>query len=229
MSIEIRVPDIGDFDAVEVIEVLIKVGDAVEQEQSVLVLESDKASMEVPASSAGVVERLNVKVGDKVKKGDVIATLSADQAQTSASKVESKAAEVVQSAPENQAAQTQNLIVPDIGDFNSVSVIEVNVSVGQQIAKDDTVITLESDKASMEVPAEYAGELLSLNVKVGDKVSKGAVIGTVKVAGAKVAEAPIASVAKAETSSPSAVQSAPATAPAPQAPVPTAPTSVAKN
>lgn len=183
MSIEIRVPDIGDFDAVEVIEVLIKVGDTVEQDQSILVLESDKASMEVPASSAGVVESLKVKVGDKVKKDDVIAILSANQQQTSAPKEQSAMSETAQVNHESHAAQTRELFVPDIGEFDSVNVIEVNVSVGQQIAKDDTLITLESDKASMEVPAEYAGELMSLNVKVGDKVSKGAVIGIVKVAG----------------------------------------------
>lgn len=190
MSIEIRVPDIGDFDAVDVIEVLIKAGDNIEAEQSVLVLESDKASMEVPASSGGVVESVNIKVGDKVKEGDVIAVLSGGE----------KAAAEEDSRPKNEAAQetslsndkgsgeTQELTVPDIGDFDSVSVIEVNVSLGQNIAKDETLITLESDKASMEVPAEFAGELVSLNVKVGDKVSKGTVIGTVKAADGKPAQ-----------------------------------------
>lgn len=190
MSIEIRVPDIGDFDAVDVIEVLIKAGDNIEAEQSVLVLESDKASMEVPASSGGVVESVNIKVGDKVKEGDVIAVLSGGE----------KAAAEEDSQPKNEAAQetslsndkgsgeTQELTVPDIGDFDSVSVIEVNVSLGQNIAKDETLITLESDKASMEVPAEFAGELVSLNVKVGDKVSKGTVIGTVKAADGKPAQ-----------------------------------------
>lgn len=190
MGIEIRVPDIGEFDEVDVIEVLIKAGDTIEAEQSVLVLESDKASMEVPASSGGVVESINIKVGDKVKKGDVIAILSGgDKAVTEESQPKNEAVQETSSSNDNGSGETQELIVPDIGDFDSVSVIEVNVSLGQEIAKDDTLITLESDKASMEVPAEFAGELVSLNVKVGDKVSKGAVIGVVKAAGSKPAQA----------------------------------------
>lgn len=190
MSIEIRVPDIGDFDAVDVIEVLIKAGDNIEAEQSVLVLESDKASMEVPASSGGVVESVNIKVGDKVKEGDVIAVLSGGEkaAAEEDSQPKNEAAQETSSSNDKGSGETQELTVPDIGDFDSVSVIEVNVSLGQNIAKDETIITLESDKASMEVPAEFAGELVSLNVKVGDKVSKGTVIGTVKAAGGKPAQ-----------------------------------------
>lgn len=190
MSIEIRVPDIGDFDAVDVIEVLIKAGDNIEAEQSVLVLESDKASMEVPASSGGVVESVNIKVGDKVKEGDVIAVLSGGEkaAAEEDSQPKNEAAQETSSSNDKGSGETQELTVPDIGDFDSVSVIEVNVSLGQNIAKDETLITLESDKASMEVPAEFAGELVSLNVKVGDKVSKGTVIGTVKAADGKPAQ-----------------------------------------
>lgn len=190
MSIEIRVPDIGDFDAVDVIEVLIKAGDNIEAEQSVLVLESDKASMEVPASSGGVVESVNIKVGDKVKEGDVIAVLSGGEkaAAEEDSRPKNEAAQETSSSNDKGSGETQELTVPDIGDFDSVSVIEVNVSLGQNIAKDETLITLESDKASMEVPAEFAGELVSLNVKVGDKVSKGTVIGTVKAAVGKPAQ-----------------------------------------
>lgn len=190
MSIEIRVPDIGDFDAVDVIEVLIKAGDNIEAEQSVLVLESDKASMEVPASSGGVVESVNIKVGDKVKEGDVIAVLSGGEkaAAEEDSQPKNEAAQETSSSNDKGSGETQELTVPDIGDFDSVSVIEVNVSLGQNIAKDETLITLESDKASMEVPAEFAGELVSLNVKVGDKVSKGTVIGTVKAVGGKPAQ-----------------------------------------
>lgn len=190
MSIEIRVPDIGDFDAVDVIEVLIKAGDNIEAEQSVLVLESDKASMEVPASSGGVVESVNIKVGDKVKEDDVIAVLSGGEkaAAEEDSQPKNEAAQETSSSNDKGSGETQELTVPDIGDFDSVSVIEVNVSLGQNIAKDETLITLESDKASMEVPAEFAGELVSLNVKVGDKVSKGTVIGTVKAAVGKPAQ-----------------------------------------
>ncbi|SUO93397.1 dihydrolipoyllysine-residue acetyltransferase [Suttonella ornithocola] len=187
MSIEIRVPDIGDFDAVDVIEVLIKAGDTIEVDQSVLVLESDKASMEVPASAAGTVESVKIKVGDKVKKGDVIATLAGED--NSASQQSEEKASEQKEAPKNtdnnaptasEQSETVELKVPDIGDFDSVSVIEVNVTEGQDIQVDDTLITLESDKASMEVPAEAAGKLLSLKVKVGDNVSKGDVIALVQ-------------------------------------------------
>lgn len=193
MSIELRIPDIGDFDAVDVIEVLIKVGDTVKPEQSVLVLESDKASMEVPASQGGVVKEMKISVGDKVKEGDVIALLEGGEAKAEAPKAEAPAQSATAPAPTSSA--TVNLVVPDIGDFDSVTVIEVNVAEGQEVSKDDALITLESDKASMEVPAEQAGKVVALSVKVGDKVSKGDVIGQLQVAGA--VSAPVATPAPA--------------------------------
>lgn len=206
MSIEIRVPDIGDFDAVDVIEVLIAEGDEVALEQSVLVLESDKASMEVPAEQAGVVTKVLVKAGDQVKKGDVIAELEASDEQddnegkTQEKAEESKAEESDEKSSEqskqsseekdNSSAQvedgagkTVDIVIPDIGDFDAVDVIEVNVSEGDSVNKEQALITLESDKASMEVPSEYEGKVVKLTVSAGDKVASGDVIGQIEVAG----------------------------------------------
>ena len=222
MSKEIRVPDIGDFDAVDVIEVLIKPGDSVAADQSIIVLESDKASMEVPADSGGTVEQVLVKVGDKVKQGDVIAVL-AESATASAPAAKEADAPVAKeadtqvaaqaAAPAAQAGSEQDIVVPDIGDFDAVDVIEVNVKVGDTVTAEQGIITLESDKASMEVPAEVAGTIVALHVKVGDKVSKGSVIArlasSVSVAAPAVASAP----APAATPAPAA-EPAPAKAPA---------------
>lgn len=206
MSIEIRVPDIGDFDAVDVIEVLIAEGDEVALEQSVLVLESDKASMEVPAEQAGVVTKVLVKAGDQVKKGDVIAELEASDEQddnegkTQEKAEESKAEESDEKSSEqseqsseekdNSSAQvedgagkTVDIVIPDIGDFDAVDVIEVNVSEGDSVSKEQALVTLESDKASMEVPSEYEGKVVKLTVSAGDKVASGDVIGQIEVAG----------------------------------------------
>lgn len=187
MSNEIRVPDIGDFDAVDVIEVLINTGDKVEEGQSVLVLESDKASMEVPAETAGTVESVAVKVGDQVKQGDLIAVL-ATASSSAAPNDEALKTPVEKSAVSNE---TVDMLVPDIGDFDSVDVIEVNVGVGDSVKKDQALITLESDKASMEVPAEYDGIIVSLSVKVGDKVSKDTVIGQINTGNNTVTKVPV--------------------------------------
>ena len=201
MSKEIRVPDIGDFDAVDVIEVLIKPGDSVAADQSIIVLESDKASMEVPADSGGTVEQVLVKVGDKVKQGDVIAVL-AESAAASAPAAKEADAPVAKeadtqvaaqaAAPAAQAGSEQDIVVPDIGDFDAVDVIEVNVKVGDTVTAEQGIITLESDKASMEVPAEVAGTIVALHVKVGDKVSKGSVIARL-ASSASVAASAVAS------------------------------------
>ena len=150
MSNEIRVPDIGDFDAVDVIEVLIKAGDSVENGQSVIVLESDKASMEVPADSAGTIASVAIKVGDKVKQGDLIATLSgAAAAPAAAPAPAAEAPKAAPAAPAAAAAQT-DIRVPDIGDFDAVDVIEVLIKTGDNVENGQSVIVLESDKASME-------------------------------------------------------------------------------
>lgn len=222
MSKEIRVPDIGDFDAVDVIEVLIKPGDSVAADQSIIVLESDKASMEVPADSGGTVEQVLVKVGDKVKQGDVIAVL-AESATASAPAAKEADAPVAKeadtqvaaqaAAPAAQAGSEQDIVVPDIGDFDAVDVIEVNVKVGDTVTAEQGIITLESDKASMEVPAEVAGTIVALHVKVGDKVSKGSVIARLASSASVAAPAVASAPAPAATPAPAA-EPAPAKAPA---------------
>ena len=219
MSNEIRVPDIGDFDAVDVIEVLIKAGDSVENGQSVIVLESDKASMEVPADSAGTIASVAIKVGDKVKQGDLIATLSgAAAAPAAAPAPAAEAPKAAPAAPVAAAAQT-DIRVPDIGDFDAVDVIEVLIKAGDSVENGQSVIVLESDKASMEVPAEAAGTVASVAIKVGDKVKQGDLIATLSGAAAAPAAAPApASVAETPKAAPApAPQAAPAAAPAPVA------------
>ena len=213
MSNEIRVPDIGDFDAVDVIEVLIKAGDNVESGQSVLVLESDKASMEVPAEIAGTVANVSVKVGDKVKQGDLIATLSgAAAAPAAAPAPAAEASKAAPAAPAASAAKT-DIRVPDIGDFDAVDVIEVLIKTGDSVENGQSVIVLESDKASMEVPAEAAGTVESIAIKVGDKVKQGDLIATLSGAAAAPAAAPVpAPAAEAPKAAPAAAL-APAAAP----------------
>jgi len=191
--IEIKVPDIGDFEGVEVIEVLVQAGDVVEAEQPLISLESDKATMEVPSPQAGTIGSINVSEGDKVSEGDVIGTLEAGDSEPSeesntAEKVEeaapeSPAEEVVESdesdsSPAPQAAQEVAMQVPDIGDFDAVEVIEVLVSEGDEVEVEQPLITLESDKATMEVPAPSAGTIKRLSVKEGDRVAQGDEIGT---------------------------------------------------
>ena len=203
MSVEIKIPDIGDFKEVSVIEVLIKAGDEIQADQSVLILESDKASMEVPAEAGGLVEQVLIKVGDKVSEGDVIAKLR-----------DGAPVQEVPPASVGAVPQEVDLLVPDIG-ADEVSVIAVSISVGQSINEGDTLITLESDKASMEVPAEVAGTVSSLALKVGDKVKTGSLIGKVSSTSAAPAPAP-----KAETPKAEKAESPAKPAPAPAAPAP---------
>ncbi len=221
MSNEIRVPDIGDFDAVDVIEVLIKPGDSVENGQSVIVLESDKASMEVPAEIAGTVASVAIKVGDKVKQGDLIATLSGAAAAPAAAPAAAAEAPKAAAAATAASAAKTDLRVPDIGDFDAVDVIEVLIKAGDSVENGQSVIVLESDKASMEVPAEAAGTVDSVAIKVGDKVKQGDLIATLSGAAgaAPAAVAAPAPVAEAPKAAP-APAPAPAAAPAPVAAAP---------
>ncbi len=204
---EIRVPDIGDFTDVDVIEVLVSPGDRVEVEDGLIVLETDKASMDVPSDAAGVIRELRVSVGDKVSEGDVIAVLETageqgDDGREEADDSEERGVEDAvegagdadapdtagddgpqESEDESRAAddggdtvvqQARSAIkVPDLGDFDEVDVIEVHVSPGDEIQVDDPLLTLETDKASMDVPATAAGKVGEVHVKVGDKVSAG--------------------------------------------------------
>jgi pyruvate dehydrogenase E2 component (dihydrolipoamide acetyltransferase) len=171
---QVLVPDIGDFKEVEVIEVLVKPGDAVTKEQSLITLESDKATMEIPSPQAGVVRELKVKMGDKVSKGSPILELDARDAALA-----KKEPVKTQSAParsEKANAGAHTVAVPDIGDFDEVEVIEVLVKPGDAVAKEQSLITLESDKATMEIPSPDGGVVKEIKVKVGDRVSKGSPI-----------------------------------------------------
>ena len=168
---EIHVPDIGDFKNVDVIDVLVAAGDSVEADSPLLLLESDKATMEVPAPLAGTVREVKVKVGDKLSQGDLILYLNV---------AESVAApEPASTTPATAAAplgETREVRVPDIGDFKGIPVTDILVAPGDRVEPDTSLITLESDKASMDVPAPFAGVVQSIEVKVGDKLSQGDLI-----------------------------------------------------
>ncbi|MDH4096017.1 MAG: dihydrolipoyllysine-residue acetyltransferase [Betaproteobacteria bacterium] len=173
---EISVPDIGDFKDVAVIEVLVKAGDAVAPEQSLITVESDKATMEIPAPGAGVVKELRVKVGDKVSQGSPILVLEESGATPAAAKPAPPAAPVAVPPAPAAAGGPMTVKVPDIGDFKDVAVIEVLVKPGDAVSAEQSLITVESDKATMEIPAPGAGVVKELRVKVGDKVSEGSPI-----------------------------------------------------
>ncbi|WP_312939322.1 biotin/lipoyl-containing protein, partial [Stutzerimonas balearica] len=203
MSELIRVPDIGSGEG-EVIELFVKVGDRIEADQSILTLESDKASMEIPAPKAGVIKSLKVKLGDKLKEGDELLELdsedgSAAEPPAAAASEPAKPAEEEAPAPAAEAQapaaaaagteQSQEIKVPDIGSSGKAKVIEVLVQVGDQVEADQSLITLESDKASMEIPSPAAGVVESLTVKLNDEVGTGDAILTLKVKGSAPAAA----------------------------------------
>ncbi len=240
-TIEVKVPDIGDFKDVPVIEVLVKPGDAVKAEDSLVTLESDKATMDVPSPSAGTVKDLKVKPGDKVSEGSVILTLDAgasaaapksppdntsagQSAQPAAAQANAKAstpaasqaqsARAPASAPAKSAAPAGAPIevkVPDIGDFKDVPVIEVLVKAGDAVKPEDALVTLESDKATMDVPSPSAGTVKEIKVKLGDKVSEGSVILTLDAGAA----APTAASTNDSAAASSAAAAAPEKAPPP--------------
>ena len=183
-TLEIQVPDIGDFDEVTVIELMVKVGDTVKADQSLITVESDKASMEIPSSTAGVVKEFRVKLGDKVKQGSVVLVLEAvgaasvsNQAVAPAAPAQAAPVSVAASAPAVAVAPAASgpveVRIPDIGDFKDVTVIEVMVKPGDAIKVEQSLVTVESDKASMEIPSSHAGVLKELKVKLGDKVNIG--------------------------------------------------------
>ena len=216
--IEIKVPDIGDFAEVTVIELMVKVGDTVKAEQSLITVESDKASMEIPSSHAGVVKELKVTLGDKVKEGSVVLMLEVAGAAAAVAAPAAAAAAAAVSEPQqapapvvaapvatNTVATSTGSIevhVPDIGDFKDVAVIEVFVKAGDTIKMEQSLVTVESDKAAMEIPSSAAGILKELKVKVGDKINIGDLLAVlegavsantaVPVAAAAAASAPVA-------------------------------------
>ncbi|MCZ2320970.1 dihydrolipoyllysine-residue acetyltransferase [Neisseria meningitidis] len=200
--VEIKVPDIGGHENVDIIAVEVKAGDTIAVDDTLITLETDKATMDVPADAAGVVKEVKVKVGDKISEGGVILT------------VETGAA-AAEAAPAAAGGATVQVAVPDIGGHTDVDVIAVEIKVGDTVAEDDTLITLETDKATMDVPCTAAGVVKAVFLKVGDKVSEGSAIIEVETAGS-VAAAP-AQAAQAAAPAPTAA-AAPAAAPAPSAP-----------
>jgi pyruvate dehydrogenase E2 component (dihydrolipoamide acetyltransferase) len=186
---EVRVPDIGDFKDVPVIEVMVKPGDVVKPEDSLVTLESDKATLDVPSPVAGTVKELKVKVGDKVSEGSLILLLeSAASAQPAApAAAPPKTAVSPPPAPASTPGGVAEVRVPDIGDFKDVPVIEVLVKAGDTVKAEDALVTLESDKATMDVPAPFGGVVRDVRVKVGDKVSEGSVVLTLATEAAAAA------------------------------------------
>ncbi|MES2633819.1 MAG: dihydrolipoyllysine-residue acetyltransferase [Pseudomonadota bacterium] len=235
-TIEVKVPDIGDFDEVSVIEVLVKAGDKVKAEQSLVTVESDKASMEIPSSAAGTVKELKVKLGDKVKQGSVLIVLESDSAAALSApplgegRQEASTAPAVQAtaampppqpSPSGGGSQTTEIRIPDIGDFKDVAVIEILVKPGDTIKAEQSLITVESDKASMEIPSSAAGVLKELKVRIGDTVNVGDLIGMLEGSGA-ASPSPQPSPQRGEGASPvaasaSASASAAASSPSPVA------------
>ncbi|HOB60851.1 MAG TPA: dihydrolipoyllysine-residue acetyltransferase [Candidatus Competibacteraceae bacterium] len=183
---EIHVPDIGDFKGVDVIEVLVAPGDTVEVDSPLIMLESDKASMEVPSPVHGKVRDVKIKVGDKISEGDLILYL--DVAESVAAPEPATSGGAASAA--GGAGETREVRVPDIGDFKGVPIIEVMVAVGDHVEIDTPLVTLESDKASMEVPSPFAGTVQSLEVKVGDKVSQDDLLLLLAVSGSDTASKP---------------------------------------
>ncbi|ECW8873157.1 pyruvate dehydrogenase complex dihydrolipoyllysine-residue acetyltransferase [Salmonella enterica] len=188
MAIEIKVPDIG-ADEVEITEILVKVGDKVEAEQSLITVEGDKASMEVPSPQAGVVKEIKVSVGDKTETGKLIMIF--DSAEGAATAAPAPAEEKKEAAPAAApaAAVAKEVHVPDIGG-DEVEVTEVMVKVGDKVEAEQSLITVEGDKASMEVPAPFAGTVKEIKINTGDKVSTGSLIMVFDVAGEAGAAAP---------------------------------------
>jgi len=194
--IEVKVPDIGDFDAVPVIELFVKVGDSIKLEDPIVTLESDKATMDVPSSAAGVVREVLISVGDKVAEGAVLLRIEAAAGEEKGVRSEGEKPKPAQAetplplpppspplTTSTAPAGAVEVKVPDIGDFDAVPVIELFVKAGDSIKVDDPIVTLESDKATMDVPSTVSGTVKEVRVKLGDKVGEGAVLIVVESAG----------------------------------------------
>ncbi|MBN3758370.1 dihydrolipoyllysine-residue acetyltransferase [Paraburkholderia sp. Tr-20389] len=219
-AIEVKVPDIGDYKDIPVIEVLVKAGDTVTKEQSLVTLESDKATMDVPSPASGTVKEVKVKLGDTVSEGTLIVLLdgeggAAKPAQGNGAAAPAPApAAAPAPAPAAKSGGVQEVKVPDIGDYKDVPVIEVAVKVGDRVEKEQSLVTLESDKATMDVPSPAAGIVKEVKVKVGDNVSEGTLIVLLEgEGGGAAAPAPAPAAAKHEEK-PSDAPAAPSPAPA---------------
>ena len=223
--VDIKVPDIGDFEEVAVIELMVKVGDTIKVDQSILTVESDKASMEIPSSHAGVVKEVKVAVGGKVKEGSIV--LALEVAGEAANTVRAELVEAPASLqnPSTSSGRTDVVVapvvaavavgvievkIPDIGDFKDVSIIEILVKVGDSIKAEQSLMTVESDKAAMEIPSSAAGVLKELKVKLGDKVNIGDLIAILEGA-ASVTAAPAAAPAQSVRAEPVEAPASPST------------------
>ena len=230
---EALVPDIGDYSDIPVIEVLVAVGDTVKKDQGLVTLESDKATMEVPSSVAGVVKEIKVKVGDNLSEGKVVALIEvaegdaapaakAAPAQAAAAPAPAKSAAPAAAGSAQAAAPTPaasggavEARVPDIGDYSDIPVIEILVAVGDTVKKDQGLVTLESDKATMEVPSSVAGVVKEIKVKVGDTLSQGKVVAIIEAEGAaSAAPAPTQANAAANETAETATKVEPVAVPA---------------
>lgn len=231
---EVHVPDIGDFKDIEVIEVLVKPGDVVKPEDSLITLESDKSAMEVPSPLGGVVSRLDIKAGDRVSKGSLILLLEVEEDKAAVPEAAPQVAAPAKAAPAPApvaapeavtpapvAPQTieipggiEEIKVPDIGDFKDIEVIEVLVKPGDVIRQEDSLVTLESDKSAMELPSPKSGVVREVRLKAGDRVSQGAVILVLETAATVVSVPAAAPAPTAQTPTPQVAATAqPASAP----------------
>ncbi|MDI5885467.1 pyruvate dehydrogenase complex dihydrolipoyllysine-residue acetyltransferase [Cobetia amphilecti] len=235
-TVDIVVPDLGDSEAVPIIEMAVSEGDEVDAEDALITLESDKASMDVPSPHKGKIVKLTVKEGDSVSSGDVIGQMEiageggesasdsapAEQASSSESTSEDTSSEApaAEEEPASGEPERKELRVPDLSGSDSVPIIEMAVAVGDEVNEEDALITLESDKATMDIPSPYKGKVVELSVKEGDTVSEGDLIGYIEVAGAAPApkaaksEAPAAPKAEKSEQKPAPT---PAGAPSPEA------------
>jgi pyruvate dehydrogenase E2 component (dihydrolipoamide acetyltransferase) len=231
----IIVPDIGDLDEVEVIEILVSVGDTIQAEDSLITVESDKASMEIPSSDAGVVKEIKVEIGGMVKEGSLVIVLDVADSAAAAPAVEAApepapvaapaaaAPAPVEAAPVAAApvsAGPKEIVIPDIGDVDEVEVIEILVSVGDTVQAEDSLITVETDKASMEIPCSDAGTVKEIKVNIGDTVAKGSVVVVLDAVAPAQAGTPAAAPAPAAAPVAAATPAPVAAAPAVAAPKP---------
>ncbi|EOC32314.1 dihydrolipoyllysine-residue acetyltransferase [Neisseria meningitidis 2001001] len=215
--VEIKVPDIGGHENVDIIAVEVKAGDTIAVDDTLITLETDKATMDVPADAAGVVKEVKVKVGDKISEGGVILTVETGAAAAEAAPAAAEAQPAPAAAPVAAGGATVQVAVPDIGGHTDVDVIAVEIKVGDTVAEDDTLITLETDKATMDVPCTAAGVVKAVFLKVSDKVSEGSAIIEVETAGSAAAAPAPAAQAAAPAPAAAPVPAA-AAAPAPSAP-----------
>ncbi|NOQ63120.1 MAG: dihydrolipoyllysine-residue acetyltransferase [Methyloprofundus sp.] len=215
---EVKVPDVGDVADIDVIEVTVQVGDTVEIEQTLAVLETDKASMDLPSTAAGIVKSVHVNVGDKVSEGALLIVVEAARAaapELASADEDHKLAEPDKPAATTSSVSVIDVLVPDVGDVSDIDVIEVLIQAGDSVTKEQTLAVLETDKASMDLPSTEAGIVKSVAIKVGDKVSEGAVIISLEVESVQEI-----AVAPAETPKATAVAEKPAAKVAAASPAP---------